>query len=606
MKPLGRGQKRIVLALSVAVALTRWWALSASLWDWDEAQFASAVRSYDVVEHHPHPPGFPLYVAAAKLARFFTGDEFRALQLVNLVGACLLFPAVFFLAHQLGFSFATAVGGALITVFAPNVWFFGGTAFSDVPSLTLVVAAGAMLLASRQGPAGWLSAGSAALGVAAGFRPQNLLIGLVPFVLAGWPALRQGKWRTLLAAGLTMCLIVVGSYTGAVMASQSWKDYQLTVQHHQQRILHVDSFRAEERPGLGDVFDDFFVRQFGFRRASFTIFALVLVSILEAMIRRRVPPLLLLLTFLPFALFAWLFLDYISATRFSIAYMPLYGILAADGVGALTGLVRERWREAGIATGSVLIALALIAWAASPIQEVRNTPSPPVSAVRWIRENLSASTARLYVTRPMMAMADYMLPRYSRTLVEDERAVPLSEREAADAYVLAEGATPEPGGFNFLRSRRSRLWRIARPRYFEVSIIPLARRTQFLDGWYEAENEGADTWRWMGRRSLMILPPQRPPAALRMTLGVPNELVRVPVIRVTVNGKLVDEFRGTEQNKARSYVIENSRADAPSEVVIETDQWINPRQRGISDDPRDLGLVLRAISWRPADPSTPP
>ena len=58
--------KHIIVGTAVVVALTRIWARSRSLWDWDEALFSIAVGNYDVVLHHPHPPGFPLYIALAQ------------------------------------------------------------------------------------------------------------------------------------------------------------------------------------------------------------------------------------------------------------------------------------------------------------------------------------------------------------------------------------------------------------------------------------------------------------------------------------------------------------------------------------------------------------
>ena len=40
--------------------------LPASLEDLDSINFALGVRHFDVAEHQPHPPGYPVYIAAAK------------------------------------------------------------------------------------------------------------------------------------------------------------------------------------------------------------------------------------------------------------------------------------------------------------------------------------------------------------------------------------------------------------------------------------------------------------------------------------------------------------------------------------------------------------
>ena len=80
--PLTRAQ-RVTLIAGTAVALaTRFLARGHSMWDWDEALFCLGVRDYNVILHHPHPPGYPLFIAAAKLVRFAVNSDFLALQIV--------------------------------------------------------------------------------------------------------------------------------------------------------------------------------------------------------------------------------------------------------------------------------------------------------------------------------------------------------------------------------------------------------------------------------------------------------------------------------------------------------------------------------------------
>ena len=75
--PLTEWQRRIFRIALAVVTATRLYAIAPSLWDWDEAQFASGVREFNVGrDHHPHPPGFPLYMLAAKLVRPFVSSDF--------------------------------------------------------------------------------------------------------------------------------------------------------------------------------------------------------------------------------------------------------------------------------------------------------------------------------------------------------------------------------------------------------------------------------------------------------------------------------------------------------------------------------------------------
>src|SRR5437773_7820706 len=143
--PLTSRQHAIYWTVAAFSAVSRFASMARSLWDWDEALFCLGMRSYDVTLHHPHPPGFPVYIALGRLVRLVVGDDFRSLQTLNLIAGFLLFPAVFMLARELRLSFATSTIAAALCAFFPNVWFYGGTAFSDIPSITLVVFGVALL-----------------------------------------------------------------------------------------------------------------------------------------------------------------------------------------------------------------------------------------------------------------------------------------------------------------------------------------------------------------------------------------------------------------------------------------------------------------------------
>ncbi|HET7710626.1 MAG TPA: hypothetical protein VFL80_01715, partial [Thermoanaerobaculia bacterium] len=130
LPPLSRNQRAVFWALTAICAASRLLARAKTLWDWDEALFCLGMREYDVSLHHPHPPGFPLFIALAKAARLATHDDFRALQSVALLSGALLFPAVFLLCRELRLPVTTACVAGSLFVFFPNVWFFGGAAFS--------------------------------------------------------------------------------------------------------------------------------------------------------------------------------------------------------------------------------------------------------------------------------------------------------------------------------------------------------------------------------------------------------------------------------------------------------------------------------------------
>src|SRR5512138_3588455 len=108
-EPLTARQRRTFWAVAAVCAASRFLAYARSMWDWDEALFCLGMRQYDVTMHHPHPPGFPVYIGLAKVLRLFIDSDFRALQAINLIAAMLEFPAIFLLARELRMRFETAL-----------------------------------------------------------------------------------------------------------------------------------------------------------------------------------------------------------------------------------------------------------------------------------------------------------------------------------------------------------------------------------------------------------------------------------------------------------------------------------------------------------------
>src|SRR6202012_6188939 len=95
------------------------------IWDWEDTLFCPGMRSYDVGLNHPPPPGFPVFIAIARIVRLVVHDDFRSLQTVSLASGILLFPVMFLLARELRLRFETGTLAAGLCASFPNVWFFG-------------------------------------------------------------------------------------------------------------------------------------------------------------------------------------------------------------------------------------------------------------------------------------------------------------------------------------------------------------------------------------------------------------------------------------------------------------------------------------------------
>jgi hypothetical protein len=445
-------QRGIVLALSIGIALTRLPAIAASFLDWDEALFISGVRDFDVSWHHPHPPGYPLFVGAAKIVHLFGVDEFRALQAIVVVGAWLLFPALFALARELGFDFATSCSGAAIFAFLPNVWLYGGTAFSDIPAATLTFAACALLLRGRRDVRAYVL-GAVVLGIAAGMRTPSLLVGAVPGLLATWQRVRARQYGTAIAAMLLGAAIVLASYGGAALASSSVAGYLDALRAQREYVRDVDSWRNPVRGPLRDAFVTFLIHPFQHRDVLNGLAIASGISLLAAAVRRHAAPWLTVAMFAPLALAACFNFDVNAAARYAVGYMAVHALLAADGFRVL-------FRRGQVAFCAITI--AVLVYVMRPVlYEQRTAVAPAVAALRHA-DALAPPAEPLYVHGSMRPHAEALLPRRELRIFIDYSQVP------PGAMVVDERL--HPGATLFVRPRRA-TWKVLRRRNFEAAVL---------------------------------------------------------------------------------------------------------------------------------------
>ena len=589
IEPLTPRQRTIVWIVAIVTGASRFLAMARTLWDWDEALFCLGMRTYDVGLHHPHPPGFPVFIAVARIVRLVIRDDFRSLQAVNLASGVLLFPAMFLLARELRLRFETATIAAALCAFLPNVWFFGGAAFSDVPSIVLVVAAVAMLIRGCRDAEAYLI-GSMLLALAIGIRPQNLLVGLWPGFVATKYRWKENRRDVLWAA--TVGIVISGvSYFSAMIATGSYDRYFGAIRAHADYIARIDSWRSPDRPALWRLFDRFFIKQYQSPTLSVITSAFVLVSAVGAIRNRDRRIGMIVLAFTPFAISAWLMLDRFSINRFSIGYCPMFAILAADGIDRVTA----RRRNLEWVVGSLLIlAFAIFTWPALTV--VRTTDSPSYASVRAIQQHLDPSRDQLYVGFAMSPFVEYLDPSIPWTKVLDDRALPLSKPNQR-AWLLTEVDAMKPSGYVFSRPH-DRLWHIARRHYFDVALEPFSTLPQFVSGWYAPERNGQEENRWMSGHSTTILPGRSGDSVLRLVYDIPDELMpQHPTVTVKFNGVIIDQSPAADAHPSRDFHVDPAPNGAPNTLELQIDRTLNPRAQHLGDDQRELGLLVHFLAW---------
>ncbi len=198
------GFRYALAVLVVVVALSRFLLVPGSVWEQDEALFAAAAFDTNLVEHRPHPPGFPAWVAVAKAARVLPGDPVLGLELASAL-LSVLTVALLALAWRPAVGDAAALAGSALFAFLPGVWFHSVRAFSTTPALAFLVAAAVVL----HRPGGRAAAAAGGLvGLALAIRPILLPIAGLGLVLALW--LRRDRvrgWAAAATAGAAATVI---------------------------------------------------------------------------------------------------------------------------------------------------------------------------------------------------------------------------------------------------------------------------------------------------------------------------------------------------------------------------------------------------------------
>lgn len=587
------GQQRLLLgSAAVLVAVSRFFALSRSLWDWDEALFCSALRHYNVGLHHPHPPGFPLFVGMGKLAHLVIADEFHALRAVVLLFSILTFPSLYAFARALRFDFQTSFIAALLFSFIPNVWFWGGTAFSDIPAIVCFLFGGALLLDDDRRRS--YLAGCALFAASLLIRPQNVVMSY-PWFAASWRRIRAGR-RMDAALGASLLLLLLLAGYGAAASVTGVRTYIAATSAHQKYVTTVDGTLNPARPPIAGLLHDFAVDPFDAGRASVLMFAFALIALLPP----RRPGLRVLATFVPNFVITLLLVNPTGISRLSLGYMPMHALLASDGLSRIGELAARPFRARRFlrtAAHGLLAAVLIvwyIRWVWPALYEVRRHDSPPAAVLRWIQQHVPVASGKIYVHGSLSPQADFFLSRYRRVAVADG-VDPLDLPPERDAWYVAAGRM-EAEAVSFHRDP-TKLWALFLRRYFDSYAVRAGSGIRFGEGWHDPEEAGSTTWRWMTSRSETLLGPLNGPADLSLRMYAPLDAESAPAVTVRVDGQQIDRFVMDHTEFARVYRV-HSRSASPDSLVIEVDRVVNPARLHLSGDTRDLGLRLQGISWR--------
>lgn len=219
--PFGTG----ALGLVLATVVTRIPFMTHTLYAFDSANYALAVRDfYDVAFHQPHPPGYPLYVFFAKAIDLAVRDANRSLILEGIVWSAAAVACTSLLGRRLFGPTIGLLSGSLLLA-TVGFWGYGEVAY---PYVALAGETSALALLAHQvltGSRGRVLPLGIVWAISLGVRWDGAVF-CVP--LAVW-ALWSVNWRLRAFTLLTAAAIVAAFGVPMVVLSGGWDVYRQVI-----------------------------------------------------------------------------------------------------------------------------------------------------------------------------------------------------------------------------------------------------------------------------------------------------------------------------------------------------------------------------------------
>lgn len=568
--------KVVLAALAVAVIVLHLTSLPITIWEYDENLFAMGVERYEPLKHFPPPPGYPVFIGAAKLvAPLFGGDAFRTLIALNAFATVLGFGLLALAFRAITGNARLGLLGAALFYVMPAMLVHVTLALSDAGALALLALA--LWLGTRRS---WLAFGIVCAATV-GWRPQ-FAIAVVPMLFTHVALMRSWRERviTVLSFGVACLawLVPLMAFTGGVMGFWRWLSGQAAY------FAQHDADISRTGRTFAQIALRFIAHPWGPKWLAFPVLLLAAVGLVDV-VRRRLwsvlPVIVMTVVYLAFAL--WM-MDPADGVRYALPAHPGIALLAILGIGALRHVNRADWIFVALyAAGSYFYA--------SPILRQRTAiASPPFAAIQYLRAIAPENAVILY-DLPLKPHAQNLLRDFTAMRV-DEGLLRFGHRVDVPIIELTDSAD----GMVFRWSRSDAYSKLTRNHYREVSVLPMPETRRFLavEGISPPERKGDRSWRWIGARGVLALP-DLGARAVRLTFAVPEDYpLASNRVTVAVEGGASAEV---EVAYARRNVVELPLPRGAARVTITPAQTFVPANvpGALNRDRRTLSVMLTGL-----------
>jgi len=383
----------LALAIGLLALLVHLAAGPGHLDDVDAINFTLGVRDFDVASHQPHPPGYPVLVAAAKIvagsARALGGlggmvpapwtavpIETAALSLLAMIAGAWLVAAMLPLGRAIGGDGETALAAGVLTIACPLALVTVSRPLSDAPGLAAALGVQALLAAAFAQQRGWRSRDVApaelaatgrlivlaafAAGLAIGLRTQTAWLTLPLLALVIADRAGRGAAAAIVGSAVTFSAGVLCWALPLVIASGGPAAYWRAIASQAGEDLEgVDMLFTSTRPlwRLAMNLLQTFVLPWGPLPLAVVVLVLAALGILVLLRRDRRGLVLLAGAAAPYAIFHLVWQENVT-TRYALPLVPPIALLAATGLRGLGPGALGRWTLRAGATALAGLALA--------------------------------------------------------------------------------------------------------------------------------------------------------------------------------------------------------------------------------------------------------
>jgi len=584
-------QRAIFLGAAVIVALLHLTSLPRTIWEYDESLFCMAVENYDPLNHFPPPPGYPIYIAVAKLAApLFGYVPFRTLTGLSAFTAIAGFILLGFAFRKLTGDTRAGALGAFLFYTSPAMLLHATLPQSDSGALALLAASiwlcGKCL--TEEVDTKWIAFAALACAITVGWRLQ-FAIAVVP--LFGMTVLLLRSWRERFIAvqwfaiACAAWLIALIAATGSVEMFWKWMSGQAAY------FAEHDADISRTGRSTAQIALRFISHPWGPKWLALPVLALAALGLFDAAKRRlRVALPVIAMSAVYFA-FALAMMDPADGVRYALPALPGIAFLAALGIAFLRRITKDVFVDWAVLA---LYAFGAYAYTGPLLRQRTRSDAPPFAAIQYLRSVAPRNAVILY-DLPLKPHSQYLLRGFTRMKV-DEGLMRFGHRTDVPLYELTDSATQAPDGKVFRWNTPDAYTKLTRGHYGAASVVPLPVTQRFLalEGISPPERTRTGSWRWIGARGTISLP-DLGARSVRLTFEVPLDYP-LATNRATVS---VDGGQSVvaEVTKGKKTVVELPLPPGRVTLRIVPEQTFVPANvpGRLSRDRRTLSIMLTGL-----------